>query len=165
MNSKNNTWAIVVGVLIVVLILIVVFRNKAGDAIVPAGDTAGTENVTEVEPTEDISEGSIKTETVGTATVTMSYQNALTTYKDARLQFDTTCSMFPSQVTYKVGTVIMLDNRSPEARTIRLGSMGSYSVKGYGFKLVKLSLSGLAVNDIAVDCGARQNAGIIKVQK
>ena len=164
MENKNNTWAIVIGVLLVVLVLFLVFKGKksADNAMMESDESATAGEMMSGDTGKDMSDG---TTTTGKPAVTVSYQDALVKYASSRIQFDVACQMIPAQVTYKDGTMMMLDNRSSEERTIHLGSMGDYVVKGYGFKVVQLSRTGLSTNDIAVDCGSQENVGLIKVQK
>lgn len=101
----------------------------------------------------------------GNQPVSMSYQNALELYKDnKRIQIsgsDTFCQASPNNVMYKNGTSIMIDNRSPQARTIKVGS--TYTIPGYGFKVVKLSSASLPVTFL-MDCDKQQNVAKILLQ-
>ncbi|MEK7227921.1 MAG: hypothetical protein AAB681_01030, partial [Patescibacteria group bacterium] len=92
-----------------------------------------------------------------------SYANALVKYKDRRIQFDDTCRAFPSTVTYKDNTGIMLDNRSAQTRIIKVGS--TYTVKPYGFKIIVLPDIYLKSKTLLVDCGAAQNVATILIQE
>jgi hypothetical protein len=56
----------------------------------------------------------------------------------------------------------MLDNRSAYDRTIKLDA--SYSIKAYGFKIVKLPEISTPMT-ILVDCGNKQNVATILVQE
>ncbi len=96
------------------------------------------------------------------AAASMSYAQALETYKDRRIQFDKACQATPNNVTYKNGTKIMLDNRAGVARTININ--GAVSLPAYGFKIVTLSSSTLP-KTILVDCGTGQNVATILIQK
>lgn len=166
MNNKTLGW--IFGILVVALVIVLALRAKHDGQPLVGTDSSYTESTTEgtvEETTEDVTTGSVHVPTTGVAPVPMSYQTALSTYATTRIQFDTACQATPNAATWKVGTKIMLDNRSPEARVIHLGSIGDISVKGYGFKIVTLSLTGLGTNAIAVDCGAKQSVAIITVQK
>lgn len=171
MKNNNNTgwiWAFIVLVIVLIIAIGVhAHKNKLAMEAMNANGTSMTGGDTSaMTPTEDISAGSVDAPTTtGVAPVTMSYQMALTTYANSRFQFDNACQATPNAATFVNGTKIMLDNRSATARTFHLGSMGNYSVKGYGFKIVQLSLTGLTANAIAVDCDANQNVAIITVQK
>jgi uncharacterized protein YxeA len=120
--------------------------------------------VTQIESTEDV--GDATSTKSGTNIVpSLSYQKALVLYKDKRIQFDkdkSVCAATPNHATYKSGTTIMLDNRANEARTIKIGA--TYTVKAYGFKLVKLSSTKLPVTWL-VDCDEHQNVATILLQK
>jgi hypothetical protein len=97
--------------------------------------------------------------------VSMSYQNALETYKEnKRIQLSGTnfCQANPNNVTYKNGTSIMIDNRSAQTHTIKIGS--AYTIEGYGFRIIKLSSATLPVT-FFMDCDVQQNIAKILLQK
>jgi len=97
--------------------------------------------------------------------VSLSYQNALVLYPaDKRIQLSgtTSCQATPTNVTYKNGTSIMIDNRSAQSHTIKLGT--TYVIPGYGFKIVKLSSATLPYA-FFVDCDKQQNIATLSVQK
>src|SRR5690349_2391661 len=127
-NSKKNLW-ISVGVVVVLVLLVWWFAARKSSDDVSSGAQTGSE---EVDSTEDTTEGSVNPASAPALT----YQQALLKYKDARIQLDKSCQAHPSQVTYKNGTSVMLDNRANVARTVKLGS--TFSIKAYGFKIVKL---------------------------
>jgi hypothetical protein len=166
-TSKGfSIWAIIaiVAVIVVVIVLVVKMPKQDGEIVktdqsLPDGSDMNNNGV--LDSTEDLSEGSANA-TPGA--VSLSYQQALTKYATARIQLDKACQATPTTATYKNGATIMIDNRSPEARTIRLGSMGTYSIKAWGFKVIKLSSSTLP-NAMALDCGKSQNVAVITVQK
>ena len=98
--------------------------------------------------------------------VSLSYQNALELYKGSlriQLSGDAFCQANPNNLMFKNGTTIMVDNRSALARTIRLNST-SYSIAGYGFKIIKLSSATLPAT-LIMDCGTQQNIAKILLQK
>ena len=112
-----------------------------------------------VDSTEDTSEGSVN---VGAPAASISYANALVKYKDARIQLEKTCQASPDKGTFKNGTNIMIDNRAPVARTVKVGSV--FPIKAYGFKIVNLSSSNLPATWY-VDCDKSQNVATILIQK
>lgn len=98
--------------------------------------------------------------------VSLSYQSALELYKDnKRIQLSGAdfCQVSPNNVMYKNGTSIMIDNRSAQIRTIKIGGT-SYSIEGYGFKIVKLSSATLPAT-LLMDCNQQQNVAKILLQK
>ena len=167
MKNNNNAWYWVIGVLVVILVIVFAVRAHNNNAAVSGtASTTATTDQTALTPTEDISAGSADLPTTaGVAPVTISYADALTTYANDRIQFDSLCQATPNTMAVKTGTKIMLDNRAPDARIIHLGDLGDFSVKGYGFKIVDLSLAGLTMNTIAVDCGTSQNVAVLTIQK
>jgi hypothetical protein len=147
MKNNNKTLWIVVGVVIVILVVLFLVMKK------PA--TPSEEVINEPESSEDVSEGSVS----GPTAKPMSYQAAVTKYDGRRIQFNRNCEAIPFEVEYKAGTQIMIDNRSPEARTIKVGT--AYNVKGYGFKIITLPSK---VGNIIIDCGTHQNVATIIVK-
>lgn len=98
--------------------------------------------------------------------VSLSYQSALELYKDnKRIQLSGAdfCQASPNNVMYKNGTSIMIDNRSAQTRTVKIGGT-SYSLEGYGFKIVKLSSATLPAT-LLMDCNQQQNVAKILLQK
>jgi len=157
MENKNKNLWIWVGVIAVVIIGIL-FWSMSQTSNAPAV-TDNTVNDQEVIPTEDVTEGSIN---VGVPAASISYQNALVKYKDARLQLDKTCQASPDKMTFKDGAYMMVDNRAAVARTVKAGS--TFSIKAYGFKIIKLSSATLPATWL-VDCGSSQNVATITIQK
>lgn len=113
MEHKNKNMMVAV---IVVVMLIVgayfVFGKKNEAAPVVTDDTS----VVAPESTEDTTEGSSNV----TATATLKYADALKLYGDKRIQLDKVCQAHPNNVTYKNGTSIMIDNRSPQSAKVHL---------------------------------------------
>ena len=96
------------------------------------------------------------------AAPSLSYAQALAVYKNARIQLDQICRASPNNVTYKNNTSIMIDNRAPVNRTVKVGS--TFSISAYDFKIVKLSSSTLPAVWY-IDCGNSQNVATILIQK
>lgn len=159
-NGKNNTlWIILaVGVLIVAVTLFVMNKKDADDVAVEDGSDSEVVDRNDVDGVEDISEGSVN---ASSPAVSLSYQQALVKYKDARIQLDKTCQASPDKMTFKNGTSIMIDNRAPVARTVKVGS--TFSIKAYGFKIVKLSSDTIPATWL-VDCDGSQNVSTILIQ-
>jgi len=162
-NQNKNLWIWVVVVLVIIVAFwfmiqsstTVVTDNTVNNPAVNTEDTALEANI----GMEDISAGSVN---AGATAVSISYANALIKYKDARLQLDKTCQASPNNVTYKNGINIMIDNRAPVARTVKVGS--TFGIKAWGFKIVKLSSTTLPATWL-VDCGTSQNVATILIQK
>jgi Tfp pilus assembly protein PilX len=165
MDKNKNMWIWVVVALIVIGIIVFFAMNKKDDdARLSTNDQTAMDAADRSDPDgeEDVSEGSISASN-GSASpqVTLSYQQALVKYKDARIQLDKTCQASPDKMTFKDGTTIMIDNRAPVARTVKVGS--TFSIKAYGFKLVKLT-SGTVPTTWYVDCDGSQNVSTILIQ-
>ena len=126
-----------------------------------AGAPSGEQDQNALENTassEDLSAGSVNEK----RTVSLSYATALATYKDARLQLDRTCQASPNLLTFKNGSLLMLDNRSPFDRTVKVGSV--YNIKAWRFKIVRLSSAALPATWL-VDCDKSQNVATVLIQK
>lgn len=150
---EKNTKMIAELVIVLVLVGFGLWTLKNSSAPVATDNNQGSV------PTEDVSAGSVN---ANVPTATISYANALLKYKDARIQLDTNCQASPNNVTYKNGANIMIDNRAPVARTVKVGS--TFSIKAYGFKIVKLSSATLPATWY-VDCDGSQNVATILIQK
>ena len=146
-SLKIWIWAIVA--IIVVVVLIFVFANK------PARVNQVT---TEPDSTQDIS-----AQDIGAGSVSIAYADALIKYADRRIQLDSSCQAHPTNVTYKDNTGIMIDNRSPQTQTIKVGI--TFTIKPYGFKIVVLPDVYLTSKTLLVDCNQRQNVATILVQE
>ena len=153
-KNSNVIWGVVI--LVVVVVFGVWMFTKSGT------DSALPEEV--VTPVAETPSAVVTPSKNGDASVTLSYEKALATYKDKRIQLGlgTSCKATPDTVTYKNGTSIMIDNRSPNDRTFKLGA--TYSVKGFGYKIVKLS-SDTVPTKWLLDCDKQQNVATVLIQK
>lgn len=150
-TQNKNVWIGVGVVLVVVLGFWYWSMNKSSVPVV--------EESTVVDSVEDTTAGSVNT---GSTAASISYTNALVKYKDARLQLDKNCQASPDQMTFKNGASVMVDNRAAVDRVVKLGSV--FTIKAYGFKIVKLSSSTLPAKWY-VDCDKSQNVSTITIQK
>ncbi len=116
----------------------------------------------EPEPMEDTGPDANQLKT-GTTSQAKAYTQLVNQYKDRRIQFDAGCQAIPSNITYKNGTTVMFDNRSGDARQIKIGSL-TYSFAGYGWKILTLRSSTLP-KTLMLNCGAGVNVGQILLQK
>jgi hypothetical protein len=161
-NNKSNAgiW-VAVGIIIAALIIWAAVRKHSDTVNVQPEN----QNPDAVQVTEDTSTGSVHAPaTSGVAPVTESYEEALVKYKNARVQLvvGPICKANPTNLTFKNGTDIMIDNRSAQTHSIKIGD--TYSVKGYGFKIIHLSSAALPATWL-VDCDNQQNIATILIQK
>src|SRR5258708_35781522 len=154
-NNNKNLWVSVVIVVILIAGIVYWSINRSSTS----EQNPSTAQTQEVTPTEDTSAGSIHGNASPAAL--LSYQQALVKYKDARIQLDRACQATPNNVTYKNGTSVMLDNRAPVARIVKVGS--NISIKGWGFKIVNIYRSSLPGTWL-VDCYTSQNLYSILIQ-
>lgn len=167
-NMKGKSlWTFLAVVLIVAGVVFLLMNRKP--ALAPgintnlaiggeSGDIALDANLGNV-GIEDISAGSVN---AGKPAPTISYAGALAKYKNARIQLDKMCQAVPHNVTYKNGANIMIDNRAPIARTVKIGA--EFSIKAWGFKIVKISSAKLPATWL-IDCDKSQNVATILIQK
>lgn len=159
-NTMNKKVLIGIVAIVVLAWAAVSVLNKPAviENSTPATETASSSNSTAVKNTT-------KSATTGSQPVTQSYENALALYTgNNRIQLSGTalCQASPTNVTYKNGTSIMIDNRSAQTRTIKLGT--TFTIPGYGFKIIKLSSTTLPTT-LIMDCGTQQNIAKVLLQK
>jgi hypothetical protein len=153
--NKNIIIVIVLVVVILIGASIWYFMNNSAPEVI---DTSNTVDTTEPESVQDIS-----AEDTGAGVTAISYANALVKYADRRIQLDTVCQAHPNTVTYKDNTGIMIDNRSPQTRTVKVGT--TFTIKPWGFKIIILPDVLLKSKTILVDCDGSQNVATILVQE
>lgn len=166
--KKNGMWMILGVVVLLVVIALVVMSKKDVSVVDEDINVSNTEVVVDAEDItnikeeeKDVTEESVNTPTKAPA---LTYQQALEKYKDRRLQFNDRCqASAPNVVTYKDNTGIMLDNRSAETRTIKVGA--TYTIKPYGFKIITLPDIYRQPQKLLVDCDGQQNVATVLVQE
>ncbi|MFA5936803.1 MAG: hypothetical protein WC822_02900 [Candidatus Paceibacterota bacterium] len=160
MENKNTVLYSSLGVAIFIIIVVMMFwMVKKDKSTAPVDNSNQNVDQTALTPTEDTSIGSVHT---AKNAPSISYEEALVKYKDTRIQFDSLCRAIPNAVTYKNNISIMLDNRAPVARVVKIDS--AYTVKAYGFKIIKLSSTALPITWL-VDCNKSENVATILLQK
>lgn len=156
-KNQKTIWAIII-VVVVALVIFFISRDKGSVNI----ETPVTENTQTTETTNGVTGQTTSKNKTITPVSSTSYENALAQYRDRRIQLGTDCQATPSNVTYKNGTSIMVDNRSTETRTVRVGS--NYTIAPWSFKIINLTSSTIPATWL-VDCGAQQNVATILIQK
>ncbi len=154
-NLKTLIWIIVAAVVIAVVIFFIFANRQTVNQV-----TTGPNNQVAAEP-ESVQD--IGVQDTGVSAALISYSNALAKYADRRIQLDLTCQAHPNNVTYKDNTGIMIDNRSPQTRTVKVGT--TFTIKPWGFKIVVLPDVLLKSKTILVDCDGYQNVATILVQE
>ena len=89
------------------------------------------------------------------------YNQLVQQYRNARIQFKANCQAAPTNVSFKNGASVLLDNRANEARTIVVGA-NTYQLPAYGYQLVTLS-SSTVPGTLSVSCGSSVNVSTIKL--
>lgn len=115
-------------------------------------------------PSSKVIKKSIATKPAGgTSGQAMPYSQLVAEYADRRIQFDERCQSIPMSPTYKNDTKVMFDNRSGDARYVKIGDT-VYLFGGYDYKILTLSSSTLP-KTLLIDCGSAINVGSILLQK
>jgi len=161
-NNKNMVWAVIV---ILVIVFGIIFFMKSSpkegamindaDTNMPAGNGAVDGPESSIDVTGDV--------TSGVQQVSIAYADALIKYKDKRIQLDKICQATPNRVTYKDNIGIMIDNRSAQTRTVKVGA--TYTIKPWGFKIIVLPDVYLRSSTLLVDCDKSQNVATVLVQE
>jgi hypothetical protein len=163
-NKNKSMWMwVLVAVLVVVAVVLLAMKMKTGDMSLETNE--GAETAMDAEDQTSLPgavEEKTKESTNTAKPTTLTYQQALEKYKDKRIQFDNSCASTPKTVTYKDNTGIMLDNRSSQTRTIKVGT--AYTLKPYGFKIITLP-NITTQKTFLVDCDNQQNVATILVQE
>ena len=139
-----------VGIVAVIAFLFIVFKSFEGVF------TDSEPKVDETEQTET------KTTPKPATSANLKYNDALVLYKDKRIQLDGECRATPSNITFKNGAKVMVDNRSANTRTVKLGS--TMSISPWSFKIVTLSSNTLPATWL-LDCDGSQNVATVLIQK
>jgi len=117
--------------------------------------------------TEDLSDGSANNTSnneVASAEVRLlPYHEALGIYTGRRIEVSNTCQMMPNNMTFKNDTKVMIDNRSPSIKTIRIGKTTT-TIKENGFKILNLTVSKPPAR-LGVDCDGLKNIASITLEK
>ena len=157
--TNKTTSYYILGAILFVAVIALMFWSVRKDKTGLIGNLSQNADQAITIPTEDISAGSVH---VAKKTPTISYAEALIKYEKNRIQLDTLCRAFPNTATFKNDSSVMIDNRSPLPRVINIGS--KYSIKAYGFKIIKLSSETLPVTWF-LDCDGSENVATILLQK
>ena len=90
------------------------------------------------------------------------YSDLVRQYEGRRVEFDERCQMRPNDVTFKNGTVVMFDNRSPQTKTIKIGSQ-SYSLQAYGYRVLTMNSQNVPLS-LNVGCDNVPSVGRLLLQ-
>jgi len=115
-----------------------------------------------VQPSSTAVPAAYKKPVVSATASSASYDQAIKDYLGRRIQFDQYCQAIPQTLSYNNNTAVMLDNRSGEARTIKIDGK-EYYLAGYGWRIVTLSSMTLP-HYVKLDCGTASNVGTILLQ-
>ena len=142
----------------VVLLVAIFFLVKKPSKLEPVINEEKQESVSDV--SSEAKTPTKNTTSTNTSSEKLSYGDALLRYKSSRVQFDQACQAIPANQTFKVGTKVMFDNRSPKATTIAIDSK-VYLVEGYGYELVTMNKEG----SFTANCNIQRNVLTLLIQR
>lgn len=90
------------------------------------------------------------------------YSQLVSQYEGRRIEFDESCQMRPNDATFKNGTVVMFDNRSPQAKTIKIGNQ-TYSLQAYGYRFLTMNSQTVPLS-LKVGCDNVPDVGRLLLQ-
>jgi hypothetical protein len=131
------------------------FLTKKDVALVPIEESPIEEVVVAPKPIRKVPKVSTPTKLDS-----RTYSDLILAFKDSTLQFNSTCQVRMSTQVYKLGSEILLDNRSSFPMDIRIGTE-TFKLGSYGYKTIFLNNPG----QFLVDCNNQQNVATINVQK
>lgn len=135
--------AIVAGAVIVLTVYLYLSSNRTGDQNTPSllRNTGYLTKPTLLSATPG--------KNIGSEGASLTYQEATETFEGKRIQF-ANCYAYPTFITLKNRTQVMLDNRSSERSKISVGGT-DYNLGGHEFMVVTVS-SPYLPNTVAVSC-------------
>lgn len=150
---------IVVVLLVLILVINILIKNInlpetysfSGSKLTESPDIELSETVPLLEnqgnlPIESLSEKSL------------SYGEVVDLYGQKRIQIDKDCRATPTNASFTVGTVIVIDNRSEEVKAIKFIE-DTYAIPPLHVKIFELNRQGI----FAIDCGSSKNVSIVRV--
>ncbi len=153
---NNKTLYIVIAVAVIVIVGGVWWYMQGQYVGAPNNYSAGQNSSPSTESTST---------TISSGTpAKLSYEKAMALYGDRRIQFDSKCVVTPNFPTFKIGTTIMLDNRSNKTRIISLDG-ADYAVKAYDYAVVTLHTGASLPHTMYIDCANGESNGRVLLQK
>ena len=153
---NKNKWLLLVVVVLVVALGYWLMGKNGG---LPLGDSAYPTSSPSSSP---VAKAPAKKAAAPVPTLSKPYGDLVKEYEGRRIQFDSRCQVVPNSATYKNGSSVMLDNRSSNPITVKVGTT-SYSLMGYGYQVINLSSTSLP-KELTVSCGSAGDVGKILLQ-
>ena len=147
-NSKRGLYIVILVVLIITAFFI--FQSLTKNSLKYGNSGIAVDQ--SIEPTDD-SEG---------GTGTMKYKDALAQYNNKIITLDTACGATPKDISITNNSKIMIDNRSPIDRIIKVDSL--MNIKAYGFKIVNIAVPSSPVV-LRIDCDKYTDVATVSVVK
>jgi len=160
MDKKLITIAVIAGIMIVALGILYALMQSSTLFISQPAQSGNGEVLNEEEQGGNNADNVIDANTGAKLT----YTAAVNLYKDRRIQVSSTCQISPANSVFKVGAVVMLDNRSSTQKVVKLDGT-AYALGAYDFKIITLTTSSALPHTISIDCGTGSNNGQIILQK
>lgn len=89
---------------------------------------------------------------------TLSYSDVVSLYGDKRIQFDDNCIATPTNASFLVGNMVVLDNRSDTLKAVKFIN-DTYAIPPFHVRIIELDRQGI----FSIDCGTSKNVSIIRV--
>ena len=144
--KSTYTIPVVIAGLVLLALAGVAFSRMAA---VPVAEVASGTPTSTATTTAPVVRPKLKSKNVSRLEPKLTYDAAMDQYRDRRFQFDN-CAVTPPRQTYKSGSRVMLDNRSPDGAEIRLDG-AAHRLYGYEFKIITLTSAKLP-HTVQVDC-------------
>ncbi len=109
---------------------------------------------------ESLGSIALQKNTINSMESKLSYAEAVELYANATIQFTDGCQLASKGRSFRLGTEVMIDNRSPQPRTITIGTL-SLVVGPYDYGFMILNEKGTSVS---VSCNDRANVAELMVQ-
>ena len=151
-------------IFVIVIFAALYYLTKRSPENQPQQQPTNEQQATTIQPASSTKPrgGTSKKSTVPPAEQSLTYDQAIKTYTDKRIQFDPNCFTIPVFSNFMNGTKVMFDNRYEKGRWFYLDGKGYY-LEPYGFKIVTLYSKTLP-HTIMIDCGTGKNNGQILLQ-
>lgn len=160
MIAMTRIWY-VVGVLAALVAVAIVVRGRTASAPVESPSPTPTIEAPTPTPTPT-PKPVVRVKKTPTPVPAPTYAEVAQQYTGRRIQFDAYCEVMPTESTFLVGTDVLMDNRSPDDRVIKIGGE-EHGLRGYGWKVVTMTATELPAT-LAIDCGTAKNVGKIVIE-
>lgn len=162
MNHKSKNWLIVVAIVVVVIIVFwLSYRNNSNYSGQPTATPSGATAT----PTASVKSGAKPSG--GSSSGSTSYEQAKVQYAASQIQFNDVCQATSTLQVIKIGSKLLLDNRSKYAQTIKLAD-ATYKLPAYGWQIITVTTKQALPYNTTVSCtssnGSTVNNLVLRIQ-